>query len=88
MVDQGKAKDLKGAMRKIRCRQPELFQAFLEASQLRGRAEYGQRCGYFEKCLLGTRDYKYKLPGYDYAKLFAQYADQTGAQTQRVKVWR
>ena len=37
----------------------------------------GQRCGYFEKCVLGPPDYKYKLPGYDYAKLFAQYADLT-----------
>lgn len=48
----------------------------------------GQRCGYFEKCVLGPPDYKYKLPGYDYAKLFAQYADQTGAKSQRVKVRR
>jgi len=46
----------------------------------------GQRCGYFERCVLGPPDYKYKLPGYDYAKLFGQYAEQTGAQSQRVKV--
>ncbi len=48
----------------------------------------GQRCGYFEKCVLGPLDYKYKLPGYDYSKLFAQYSELTGAQTQRVKVRR
>lgn len=48
----------------------------------------GQRCGYFEKCVLGPPDYKYKLPGYDYAKLFAQYAEQTGAKAQKVKVRR
>ncbi len=48
----------------------------------------GQRCGYFEKCVLGPPDYKYKLPGYDYAKLFAQYADLTGAKKQKVKVRR
>lgn len=48
----------------------------------------GQRCGYFEKCVLGPPDYKYKLPGYDYSKLFAQYAELTGAQRQRVKVRR
>ena len=47
-----------------------------------------ERCGYFEKVVLGPPDYKYKLPGYDYAKLFAQYADQTGAKSQRVKVRR
>jgi len=48
----------------------------------------GERCGYFEKVVLGPPDYKYKLPGYDYAKLFAQYAEQTGAESQRVKVRR
>jgi hypothetical protein len=45
----------------------------------------GARCGYFEKCVLGPPDYKFKLPGYDYAKLFAQYAEQTGAKKQTVK---
>ena len=48
----------------------------------------GQRCGYFERCVLGPPEYKYKLPGYDYAKLFAQYAEQTGAKAQKVKVRR
>lgn len=48
----------------------------------------GKRCGYFEKCVLGPSDYKYRLPGYDYAKLFAQCAKQTGAQKQEVKVRR
>ena len=45
----------------------------------------GQRCSYFERAVLGPPDYPYKLPGYDYAKLFAQYAEQTGADTQKVK---
>jgi len=45
----------------------------------------GQRCGYFEKAVLGPPDYKYKLPDYDYAKLFAQYAEQTKAENQIVK---
>ena len=48
----------------------------------------GQRCGYFERYVLGPPDYKYKLPGYNYAKLFGQYADQTGAQKHQVKVRR
>jgi len=48
----------------------------------------GERCGYFEKCVLGPPDYKYKLPEYDYAKLFAQYANLTGAKKQKVKVRR
>jgi hypothetical protein len=39
----------------------------------------GKRCGYFEKAVLGPPDYKFRLPGYDYTKLFAQYADQTSA---------
>jgi hypothetical protein len=48
----------------------------------------GERCGYFEKFVLGPPDYKYRLPGYDYQRLFAQYAECTGAQKQKVKVKR
>ncbi|MHC4229146.1 MAG: hypothetical protein ACYSWW_26450 [Planctomycetota bacterium] len=48
----------------------------------------GQRCGYFEKAVLGPPDYKYRLPGYDYQKLFAQYAEQTKTEQQRVNVRR
>ena len=39
----------------------------------------GERCGYFEQAVLGRPDYKYRLPNYDYAKLYAQYAELTGA---------
>ena len=45
----------------------------------------GQRCGYFEQIVLGPPDYPHRLPGYDYARLFAEYAQQTGAATQRVR---
>jgi hypothetical protein len=45
----------------------------------------GQRCSYFERCVLGLPDCPHKLPGYDYAKLFAQYAEQTGADAQKVE---
>lgn len=45
----------------------------------------GQRCGYFEKAVLGPPDYKYRLPGYEYQKLFAQYAQLTGSKKQQVK---
>lgn len=45
----------------------------------------GQRCGYFEKCVLGLPDYKGRLPDYDYAKLFAQYAELTDAPSQAVE---
>ncbi|MBL7186302.1 MAG: hypothetical protein ISS70_08240 [Phycisphaerae bacterium] len=48
----------------------------------------GRRCDYFEKAVLGPPDYKYKLPGYDYQKLFAQYAEQTEAERQQVEVRR
>jgi hypothetical protein len=48
----------------------------------------GQRCDYFEKAVLGPPDYKYKLPGYDYGKLFAQYAEQTKTETQQVNLRR
>ena len=48
----------------------------------------GERCGYFEQRVLGTPDYPYRLPGYDYSKLFAQYAEQTGTQKRKVKVRR
>ena len=43
-----------------------------------------ERCSYFEKAVLGTPNYPYRLPGYDYAKLFAQYAEQTGTETKKV----
>lgn len=49
------------------------------------RVMEGKRCGYFEKAVLGPHDYKYRLPGYDYVKLFAEYAEQTHAQTKKVK---
>jgi len=42
LVDQGKAKKLTDAMRKIRYQRPELHDAFLEVSQAQNRAEYGQ----------------------------------------------
>ncbi len=45
----------------------------------------GEKCGYFEKVVLCSPDYKYKLPGYDYAKLFAQYAEQTKTKAQAVE---
>ena len=45
----------------------------------------GQRCGYFEKAVLGPPDYKFRLPDYDYQKLFAQYAEQTGTKTEAVR---
>jgi hypothetical protein len=45
----------------------------------------GERCGHFEQRVLGPPDYKYKLPGYDYAKLFAQYAEQTETKAQVVE---
>jgi len=45
----------------------------------------GKRCSYFEKVVLGPADYKYRLPGYDYQKLFAQYAEQTGTEIQTVQ---
>jgi hypothetical protein len=41
----------------------------------------GEKCGYFERCVLCPPDYKFRLPGYDYSKLFAQYADQTDSET-------
>jgi len=45
----------------------------------------GKRCGYFEKCVLGPADYRYRLPDCDYGKLFAQYAEQTGTESQTVE---
>lgn len=45
----------------------------------------GERCGYFERRVLGPPNYKYKLPDYDYQKLFAQYAEQTKAENQIVE---
>ena len=40
----------------------------------------GARCGYFEKVVLCPANYKYRLPDYDYQKLYAQYAEQTRTQ--------
>ncbi|MHC4071533.1 MAG: hypothetical protein ACYSWW_18400 [Planctomycetota bacterium] len=48
----------------------------------------GQRCSYFERAVLDPPDYKYRLPGYDYGKLFAQYAEQTRTEKQQVSVRR
>lgn len=48
----------------------------------------GARCGYFEKVVLGPVDYKFRLSGYDYQKLFAQYAEQTGTEGQAVQQHR
>ncbi len=45
----------------------------------------GRRCSYFERFVFGPPDYPFKIPGYDYAKLFGQYAEQTGADAQKVK---
>jgi len=44
----------------------------------------GEQCGYFERSVLGPVDYKFRLPNYDYQKLFAQYADQTGKASEAV----
>jgi hypothetical protein len=49
------------------------------------KVKEGSRCGYFEKNVLGPADYPYRLPGYDYVKLFAEYVDQTGAETRKVR---
>lgn len=45
----------------------------------------GERCGYFEQVVLGSPDYKLRLPDYDYQKLFAEYAERTNAKTQIVR---
>ena len=45
----------------------------------------GKQCEYFEKAVLGPPDYKFRLPSYDYGKLFAQYAKQTGAESETVE---
>ena len=45
----------------------------------------GHRCEYFEKAVLGPPDYKHRLPGYDYGKLFAQYAELTKAKVGKVQ---
>ena len=45
----------------------------------------GKQCGYFEKAVLGPPNYRFRLPCYDYGKLFAQYAEQTKAEPQAVK---
>ena len=44
----------------------------------------GVQCGYFERAVLGSADYKYRLPGYDFQKLFALYAEHTKTKTQLV----
>ena len=45
----------------------------------------GRRCGYFERVVLCPPDYKFRPPGYDYQKLFAQYAEQTKTDALVVK---
>ena len=43
------------------------------------------RCGYLEKSVLGPVDYKFKLPGYDYAKIYGEYAELTLTKAVKVK---
>lgn len=46
----------------------------------------GVRCSYFERNVLITNpDYKFRPPGYDYSKLFAEYATLTKTKTGKVK---
>lgn len=45
----------------------------------------GKRCKYFEKAVLGPSDYKYRLPGWDYTRLFAEYTELTGAKTKKIQ---
>ena len=49
------------------------------------KALTGERCGYFERVVLGPPDYKFRLPNIDYQKLFAQYAEFTNTEAQVVK---
>ena len=37
----------------------------------------GKRCAYFERRVLGPPGYPYRIPGYDYSRLFAEYAEVT-----------
>jgi len=43
------------------------------------------RCGYLEKSVLGPVDYRYKLPGYDYAKIYGEYAEVTSTKAVKVR---
>jgi hypothetical protein len=45
----------------------------------------GKRCGYFEKAVLGPVDYPYRLLGFDYGRLFGEYAALTRAKVGMVK---
>ena len=45
----------------------------------------GKQCSYFERAVLGPPNYKFQLPGYDYKRLFTQYAEQTNTETQVVE---
>ena len=44
----------------------------------------GEWCGYFEKAVLGPPDYKFRLPNWNYAKLFGEYDDLTGRSSEVV----
>ena len=48
------------------------------------KVDAGERCPFLEGAVLGPLDYKFRLPDYDYQKLFAQYAEQTNTKTQAV----
>ena len=45
----------------------------------------GRRCDYFERSVMGPLDYKHRLPGYDYSKIFGQYALKTNTVAVKVK---
>ena len=44
----------------------------------------GRQCKYFENKVLGPPDYKYRQVGYDYVKLFDQYAERT--KSKKIKI--
>ena len=46
--------------------------------------EEGKRCGYFERAVLGPKDYRHRLPLVDYEKMFALYSEATGKESETV----
>jgi hypothetical protein len=47
-----------------------------------------EKCQYFEKSVLGPRDYKYRLANYDYEKLFEQYSSINLSFQAHIKIRR
>ena len=55
------------------CRNDADCLGYIDLSHTFCKVSQNKRCGFFEVAVLGPPDYPYRVPGYDYQKIFTQY---------------